>query len=211
MSIEDVISKISGMEGVSAEEIATLKSVVAKDEYEAAMRKAGESDAKAARILDEKKKAQAKADELALEIENIKSGGLSEVEKMQKELKQATDAREAALKDAGEAQAKLQSSIRSTQLDKIANGIKFLDAIPWDMRVQSVHSALAEIDDLSSEAEVTAAMAKFKETHKGVLASESAPTGSGSEGKAAPKQKSKDPNDMSDEERAKHLREKHIA
>lgn len=205
MAISDILKKLEGIDGIEAGDIEELKSL-SKPPDDKAVR---DAKATAARILEEKKKLQERAAELEAELEATKTGGLSEVEKAQKELAKAQKAQEALLAELNQTKAESAKAARAYKLEKIGSKISFIDSIPSDMRNYAITSAFNDVEDLDDEGAVESVLSAFRETHKGVLASETAARGSGSTGGLQSdinRGSVKSPEKMSDSERKKHLR-----
>ena len=204
MAIKDILKKLEGVDGIEASDIEELKALDKPSDDKSL------KDAKAtsARILEEKKKLQEKAAELEAELEAVKSGGLSEVEKAQKELEKFKKASEKSEAELAQVKVELASKSRAYQLEKIGSKIAFVDTVPSDMREYAISNAFKDVEDLDDEATVDKVLGDFRETHKGVLASETAARGSGSVGglQVDARGQAKSPDKMTDSERKKHLR-----
>jgi len=204
MAIKDILKKLEGVDGIEASDIEELKALDKPSDDKSL------KDAKAtsARILEEKKKLQEKAAELEAELEAVKSGGLSEVEKAQKELEKFKKVSEKTEAELAQVKAELAGKSRAYKLERIGSKIAFVDTVPSDMREYAISNAFKDIEDLDDEATVDKVLGDFRETHKGVLASETAARGSGSIGGLQIENRGqvKSPEKMSDSERKKHLR-----
>jgi len=204
MAIKDILKKLEGVDGIEASDIEELKALDKPSDDKSLK----DAKATAARILEEKKKLQEKAAELEAELEAVKSGGLSEVEKAQKELEKFKKASEKTEAELAQVKAELAGKSRAFKLEKIGSKLSFVDTVPSDMREYAISNAFKDIEDLDDEATVEKVLGDFRETHKGVLASETAARGSGSVGGLQNENRgqAKSPEKMSDSERKKHLR-----
>lgn len=204
MSIDALLKRLEGLEGIEASDLEELKSLSKPDDK--AVR---DAKATAARILEEKKKLQEKTAELEAELEATKTGGLSEVEKAQKELAKAQKAQEALLAELNQTKVESAKAARAYKLEKIGSKISFIDSIPADMRGYAITSAFQEVEDLDDEGVVESVLSSFRETHKGVLASETTARGSGSTGglqNDVNRGAAKSPEKMTDSERKTYMR-----
>ena len=213
MSVKDIIEKLKAMDGIDEALIEELKGLDKKPETDGNKKLEKElKDAKAAqaRILEEKKKLAEKTSELETTIEDLKSGGLSEVEKTQKELDKIVKIKEKLESELNEVKAKSATTERNYKLDKISSKIKFVDSIPEDMRVYAIQNAFKDVENLDDEDSVKNVITEFTESHKGILASDSTARGDGSvnvQTKSVKDVGTKDPTKISVEERAKQIRE----
>lgn len=166
-----------------------------------------EAKGKAAGILDEKKKAQAKADELATRIEALENKGLTDVEKIQRELEREKVARETAERKLGEVTKEFETTRRGYSLKTIGSQISWLDSVPAYLRDLAIEKAFAEIQDLADEKAINETLEAFKETHKELIQASSAASGTGGRpsGQGEAGSHAKDPAKMTDAERAKQL------
>jgi hypothetical protein len=215
MTIEAIMGKLSDvLSKEELEELQKISEVSGKDDnVEALTRKQKEADAKAARILDEKKKVKAENQALLEKIEQLESSGLSEIEKVQKELEKANKAREKYEKELGEVQANYKSTIRNQHLNEVKGKIKFLDNIPEDMRKLSIENAFKGIEDLSDEATVNETLKAYREANKGILQADTQLKSSGmmSSISANAQPSNKKPEDQTIEERAAQIHGKNKA
>ena len=207
MSVKDILTKLKDVDGIDEDILKELKELDKPKEDKGLEKELKEAKAAQARILEEKKKAAEKAAELEAQIEDLKSGGLSEVEKAQKELEKAQKAKEKLEADLAGLKADSEKRERNYKLDKISSKIKFLDTVPEDMRNYAVSNAFKDVEDLDDNDAVNDIIEGFKESHKGVLATESAARGSGSSENEKITVSTKSPDKMSVDERAKHLRD----
>lgn len=210
MSIEEIMGKLGSV--LSKEELEELQKIRPEgsskdDSVEALTRKQKEADAKAARILDEKKKIKAQNEELLAKIEQLESTGLSEIEKVQKELEKANRAREKYEKELNDVQAAHKATIRTQHLDTIKSKIKFLDNIPDDMRKLSIENAFKGVEDLSDEASVNETLKSYREANKGILQADTQVRSNGmiNSVPANAQTMNKKPEDMTIDERAAQL------
>ena len=77
------------------------------------------------------------------------------------------------------------------------------------MRKYAIKNAFESVDDLNDTDQVTTILNDFNESHKGIIASATAPSGSGDTGSSgAIKRGEISPDKMTTEERAEHIRSK---
>jgi hypothetical protein len=107
-----------------------------------------------------------------------------------------------------EAKTKAAQTDRNYQLEKISGKIKFLEVIPPDMRSYAISTAFKDVLDLAQEDDVNKVVEAFKNTHKGILASNTEVQGSGSNGSVLQGGSDKSPEDQTPTERAKILKAK---
>jgi len=208
MSIEDVLKKIAGIEGIDVKDIDELKALVEEGKKPKDEKALKDQKAATSRILEEKKKLAEKLAEQEAEIETLKTGGLTEIEKTKKEMEKLVKAREKLEAELNEAKTKSAQVERNYQLEKISGKIKFLEVIPSDMRSYAINTAFKDIQDLTQDAEVDKVLGTFKETHKGILASDTEVRGSGSNGSNMQSSSNKSPEDQTPQERAKVIKAK---
>lgn len=200
--MQDILKKLAEGSKLESNELEELKGGLSTEDKDKALR---EQKAATARILDEKKKLQEKATELEEQMEAVKTGGLSEVEKSKKELEKYIKAKEKLEAELNDMKAKSLQQERGYRLDKIGSRIKFLDTIPEDLRSYAISKAFAECQDLSQESEVEKILGKFKESNKGILASDVDVRGSGSTSSVTSVKGNAE--NMNDTDRAKHVRD----
>jgi len=212
MSIEDVIGKIESMDGFDKDDIAELKTKLEENTVKVddkSAKELKESKAAQARILDEKKTLQAKLAETEALMDDLKNVDLNETEKTQKELEKMNVMKAALEKELEDVKTAKAKTDRSYKLEKISSGVKFLESVPEDMRTYAISTAFSNTEDLDNIDEVTGVLDAFKESHKGVLASETAASGTGSQSPSAtPSHSNKSPEDMTDSERAADIKQR---
>jgi len=213
MSVESILKKIGEAEGMGEEDVKELQEAlkkVTKTDDSKGIKELREAKAAQSRILEEKKKVQEKYAELEIAMDELKNGGLSEVEKSQKEIDKLNASRETLESQLEELKVTSALTDRNYKLEKISSKLKFLDSVPEDMRSYAIKTAFESVEDLSDTEAVTNVLESFTESHKGVLASETAARGSGSVGDNSRTSdlSTKSPDKMTIEERAKHIREK---
>ena len=213
MAIKDTLAKLMNIEGIEEADINEITEMIEKSTKTTDGSKTAaelkEAKAVAARILEEKKKLAEKNSELEKALEEMRSGDLSEIEKAQKEvamLVKAKEKLEASLEDISKKSALTE---RNYKLEKISGKLKFLDSVPEDMKNYAIQNAFSGVEDLDDQDSISKVLEAFSESHKGVLASDTAARGSGSVGQSTVADKSsKSPDKMTDSERANHLRNK---
>jgi len=212
MALKDIVAKLASMDGVkqllSEEELAELTNAETKpsdnDEW---MKKAKDNEAKAARILAEKKATQEKYEELANKLEEIQSADMSDMEKLQKEVEKAQSNREKLEAELNETKQAYKNTTRKYELERIGGKINFLDTIPNDLREMSIEAAFKGVEDFTDEAAVNEALKGYVDSHKGIIASDK-PSGGGSSTTRTIQSNNlsnKNPEDMSYDERAAAL------
>jgi len=209
MSIEDVLSKLGSVEGINPADLEELTKLVknpvnTNDDKE---REIKEAKAAQSRILQEKKALQSKVQEYEEQLEAIKTGGLSEQEKLKKDMEKLIKTKEAMEKELNDSKASLLKLDRNYKLEKIGSKIKFLDSIPEDLRKYSIESAFKDVEDLDDTSAVDSVLQKYTESYKGIIATESAARGTGDHKQSQNIPKSKKIEDLSDDERAAQIRE----
>ena len=209
MSLKEIMKKLAVLDGVkgalSADELAELENIEDSKVEGDWDKKVKEANAKAARILDEKKKVQDKFEELAKQLDEIQSSGLSEVEKFKKDMLKVQEDKTRLEKELNDTKTQYSRQMRETKLDKILGKVRFLETIPQDMRLLSITTAFNEVEDLDDETAVNDALKRYVDSHKSVIESDS-PKGSNSlQRNLGSSTTKKEPIDMSYDEREKIL------
>ncbi len=210
MSIEEVLSKLSTVEGISPEDISSLKELITKKDSPNASnseREIKEAKAAQSRILEEKKALQQKVREYEEQLESIKTGGLTEQEKLKKEMEKLLKTKETIEKELNESKNTMVKLQRDYKLEKIRGKIKYLDTIPEDLRKYSVENAFKEVENLDDEKEVESVLKSYTDAYKGIIASDSTARGSGDKTKDKI-DIHKNSENLTADERAAQLREK---
>jgi len=208
MSLEDVLLKLGSVEGIEAGDMEALTNLIKNPKGDGSDKERELKEAKAAqsRILQEKKALQQKTQEYEEQLEALKSGSLTEVEKTKKELDKIAKAKESLEKELLDTKSSYMKMQRDYKLERIGSKVKFLDTIPEDIQKFSISNAFNKVEDLDDEGEVSKVLASFTESYKGIIASESAARGSGDKGSSNTNTNVKSVDKMSVEERAAHLR-----
>jgi len=211
MDAKQALEKLASAEAVKeligAEGLKALSAMVGS--VEALETKANDAEAKAGRILDEKKSAQEKATTLEGELKALKESGMSEAEKSTQANKDILARLEAAEATNKSLLAETAKATRTSSMDKIAGGLKFIDQLAPGAGRTLIESALSGVEDLSNEADVKAAMDGFRESNKAIIAAESQARGGGSE-RPDDDGKGGKSDEISTEEREKQLQEMKI-
>lgn len=179
MDREDAIKKLEES-GIDADVIKAL-SGGGSDENEIALLKAKLADAegKASGILGDKKKYQAKVEEMQARLEELEGKDLGEVEKLQREIER----RDSQIKKLAEEREKIETDWKAEQrnaaLSKIGSKFKWLDSVPEKTRELIINNEFADIEDLGNEVMVGDRLKNLSESYSGLLASD-APSGAGS-------------------------------
>lgn len=181
MDAKETLSKLAGNEAVKellgADGLTGLTALVATAAD--SEKKFKDSEAKAARILSEKKEVQDKFVTLEGEIASLKESGLSDADKVKAENQKVLTRAETAEAALVTMKADFSKSQRTVAMDKIAGGVKFIDAITPEAGRTLLNSHLAGLEDLADESAVTTAIDAFKESNKGVIAADSQGSGAG--------------------------------
>lgn len=215
MKVDELLAKIEGnataKEALGADvlkELSGLGSIVSDFE-----KKLKDAEAKAGRILSEKKEALEKLNALESDVETLKKSGMSEADKIKSEYDKALKRAEKAEKDLAGLNAEFAKAKRTVALDKIANQVKFIDAVTPEAGRILLESALANVQALDDADAVNAALTAFKDGYKTLIAAENQGTGAGTgrpgaggAGQAA----GKTPDKMTAEERAADLKKRGI-
>ena len=212
MSIETTIaSLIEDGKEVEAKELQVA--LDAKKVEPVGTKELKEAKAAQARILEEKKKVLEKNQALELAMEDLKNADLSETEKSSKALEKLQAEKEKLESDLGEITKLSATNQREYRLDKISSKLKFLDSVPSDMRDYAVRQAFQDVEDLNDKESVKSTLERFVESHKGVLASDTTATGSGStaSNSQVSNLSNKSPDKMTIDERAKIIADKQDA
>ena len=178
MALVDIMGKLKLGDILSEDELRELQSLgtpkapSGDDQFEALTRKEKEANAKAARILEEKKRIKAENEVLLEKLEKLESTGLSDVEKLQKDLEKSNKSREKMESELKQMQENHASTLRSQKLGEIQSKVRFLDTIPNDMIKMSIESAFKKVEDLSDESAIAETLKSYMETHKGIIAAE---------------------------------------
>jgi hypothetical protein len=213
MDLKEVLAKLATIPGVKeaiGDEGLTVLTSAGADPV--ASKKLQDAEAKAGRILAEKKEAQERAAALEAEIETLKTGSMTESDKMKTIAEKETKRAAKAEADLSALQAEFGKAKRTVALDKLAASVKFIDAVNPEAGRILLEASLAQVSDLSNADEVTAALGTFKESHKALIAADSQasgggtgrPNGAGASG-AVPS-----PDKMTDKEREKDLKDRKI-
>jgi len=200
MSIESIINKLKGVEGLNLSDD-EIKELQQKPDDTAI----NEERSKSKRILEEKKKAVLRLAEVEGELETIKDKDLDEIQKAAKGLEKL--AKESADKDIAlqALNQRLETTVKSYNLEKIGNNIAFMDNIPAELKSIAIEKVFGNIDMADTEA-LKEANNAFSETYKGILATDTAAKGAGSNPGSSGNIKSNDPSKQSTEDRASHLK-----
>lgn len=215
MSVKQSIAKLVKLDGaedaVGKDAIAELLALQESGnaEMETVKKELKEEKAKAARILNEKKSTQAKLDELTAEVEEMKSSGLSDSEKLQQQMEKLQKAREKAEAEKTTLAEQLVGTKRAHALGRIGSKIRFMDNVPDYMKEAAIDRAFKDVKDLDDDDTVKAVLDSFQEEHKGLIASDSHASGTGGAGGGGADGTgggtTTDPSKMSIQERAKQL------
>ena len=201
------------VEAKEEEEVVVPKVDNSKTDAEIKKLKAELKESKGAqsRILSERDKAREKLTEFEAQLEEAKTGTMSEVEKANRELEKAQKALEKKDSELLEIQSNHAKMKRDHKIsDILGSKIKFLDTIPQEMQKREVEAAFAGIENLDDEDAIEEVVKSFKDNHKGVLVSEGTAKGTGENksGKVALDGSGKTPDKQTDSERAKYLKNK---
>jgi Skp family chaperone for outer membrane proteins len=210
---KELIAKLTANEAAKAalgdDGLKALTDTLANSE--ALAKKFADAEAKAGRILSEKKEAQEKLSAMEAEIETLKKAGMTDADKTKSELDKYIKRAEKAEKDLVATQTEFAKAKRTVTLDKVASMVKFIDAVNPEAGRTLLEASLAAVPDLSDAEAVAAALVAFKESHKTLIAADSQasgggtgrPSGGGGTGQT-------DPTKMSADERAAELKKHKI-
>lgn len=181
MNVDEIISKLTGTEAAKTalgeDVLAAITSTLTKaGDFE---KKLKDAEAKAGRILSEKKEAQEKLSALEADVENLKKSGMSDADRIKAEYEKALKRAEKAEKDFAQVQADFGKAKRTVALDRLTSQVKFIDAVNPEAGRILLESSLAAIANLEDQEAVTAALSAFKESHKTLIAADSQATGAG--------------------------------
>jgi hypothetical protein len=143
------------------------------------------AEGKAASILASKKKEQERVSalesekaELQAKIDELSSQGLSEVDKMQKQVELLTKRTEAAEAEKQSALQTMAQQARDAQIGALASGIRWMDSVDPALQKLIVANGLESVEDLGDEVSVSAALDAITGTHAKLIQSD-APNGTG--------------------------------
>jgi len=216
MDATETLAKLAGNEAVKElvgeEGLAALTGVIATaGELD---KKFKDAEAKAGRILAEKKETQDKLTALETEVEALKESGLSDADKVKAETAKVIARAEKAEKDNADLITKFAASQRTVAMDKIAGSVKFIDALSPEAGRTLLNSHMAGIEDLTDQDAVTVAVDAFKESNKTLIAADSQAQGAGTPppegGAGGGGAGGIDPTKQSPAEREKYLQEQGI-
>jgi len=162
---EAIAAIMDGDDGAS--EIASLKAKIV------------ESESKAGGILGDKKKYQAKADELQAKLDELEGKDLGEAGKLKLEMERMKSRMEATDKAKADLEATYETEKRSAEMGKIAQRLKFLDTVPEDTRQLLVSTELKDLEDLGNTVLVDERLKAVSLKYSGLLAADVA-NGAGS-------------------------------
>jgi len=217
--LEIIIASLMAKDESLTKEAATAKAQAMIDEANAPFTtqitdltaKVTAESGKAAAILEDKKKAQAKAEELASKLEEISDASLSGDEKTKKEVEKLNKALVDATAESEGYKAQIASAAKTHKLDQIAAKFRFIKDLPDGTPRLWIENEFGGID-LESEAAIEATGILFKDKYASMIVT-AAPDGSGDkDGKPAPKKdvgdRVKELENMDSKDRQKELRSK---
>lgn len=161
---EEAIEAIVG--GDSDSELATLKAKIA------------EAEGKANGILGDKKKYQAKVDELQAKLDELEGKDLGEAGKLKLEMERMRSRLEASEKAKADLESTYKSDKRNAELNKITGRLKFLDTVPEDARQLLISTELKDLEDLGNTVLVDERLKSVSTKYAGLLAA-NVPGGAG--------------------------------
>jgi len=180
MTNEELIAKLTDSEvgkALGADVLGALTSTLTKaGDIE---KKLKDAEAKAGRILSEKKEALDKLATIEADVETLKTSGLSEAEKIKAEYTKVLKRAEKAEADFNAVQAEYGKAKRTVALDKIANTVKFIPAVTPDAGRILLESSLAAVANLDDVEAVATVLNSFKEGYKSLIAADSQAAGGG--------------------------------
>lgn len=161
---DEAIEAIIG--GDSDSEIATLKAKIA------------EAEGKANGILGDKKKYQAKVDELQAKLDELEGKDLGEAGKAKLEMERMKSRLEATEKAKADLENTYKTEKRNSELSKITGRLKFLDTVPEDTRQLLIATELKDLEDLGNTVAVDERLKSVSTKYAGLLAA-NVPSGAG--------------------------------
>ena len=207
---DEVLEALSAIEGIDKEVIEAIKGL-GTNKTSPDSDDLKEAKATSKRILDEKKKLQAKVAEYEEQMEELKNADMSELEKLQKQIEKVNKSNEALAKQYEDAQNELTSTKRNHGLGKISSKLQFVESLPEYMRDIAIKEAFKDVEDLDDTDAVNAVFKEFKESHKGILKADNPLQGTGSKGKGegtSGVRVNKDPDRQSPQERLAAIKNK---
>jgi len=180
MTHEELIAKLTGSDAAKAlgeDVLGAITSTLTKaGEVE---KKLKDAEAKAGRILSEKKEALDKLTTLEADVETLKTSGLSEAEKIKAEYSKVLKRAEAAEANFAAVNAEFGKAKRTVALDRIAAQVKFIPAVTPDAGRILLESSLAAVANLDDQESVATVLNSFKEGYKSLIAADSQAAGGG--------------------------------
>lgn len=161
---DEAIEAIVG--GDSDSEIATLKAQIAA------------AEAKANGINGDKKKYQAKADELQAKLDELEGKDLGEAGRLKLEMERMKSRLEATEKAKADLESTYKTEKRTGELNRITGRLKFLDTVPEDTRALLVSNELKDLEDLGNTVLVDERLKAVSTKYAGLLAA-NVPGGAG--------------------------------
>jgi hypothetical protein len=204
MTIKELLAKVAKGEALTDEEKAELSGFDpdrASNGAAAAARKAAEK---------ERDTLKTQLDELQAKLDEAGNAGKSEAEQLKAKVATLTKAVETAQAAATKAESDRKALLRGTKLDRIVGGLKFVDGLDASLPRLALERVLADLkdEDLDNETLVQPIVAGFAEKNKAILLDQSGGgAGTPPKDRAGSGAGSSDPAKMSDDQRAKKLRE----
>lgn len=153
---DEAIEAIVG--GDNESELATLKAKIA------------EAEGKANGILGDKKKYQAKVDELQAKLDELEGKDLGEAGKLKLEMERMKSRLEATEKAKADLESTYKTEKRNSELSKITGRLKFLDTVPEDTRQLLIATELKDLEDLGNTVAVDERLKSVSTKYAGLLA-----------------------------------------
>jgi DNA repair exonuclease SbcCD ATPase subunit len=172
--IVELIGKLleGGKDGLSAEELAELTSFKPTSP-EGLQGKLNEAQGTVARLLEEKKQAKSRLENLEQEMTTLKQDGMSDVDKLQAQLDEMKTSLEKVTADLTNEQSAHSATRRGYQLESLHSGMTFnRDVITPEASRILVEAHLSGLDDLNDADKVAESLKAFQESNKTLFAAQ---------------------------------------
>lgn len=203
MEITEILEKIK--DKVDPEDINAIKSTITG--LSAIQNNVKESDAKAGRILSEKKELQQKYQELLQKVEETENSGKSNEDKLKSELEKTLKKLTQKEEEINGANQKFIELQKNYLMKSIAEEIKMIDIVKPELKNIMVndHFGKFNIDELNDEDKRKQEMDNFLKRYTDLIATEKPISGGGIPVNNKSGRKDKPISEQTTEERAKHL------
>ena len=167
--------------GLDEAMLATVEALIGDDtsgEVITLKAKLAEAEGKANGILGDKKKHQQKVEELQAKLDELEGKDLGEAGKLKLEMERMKARLDKSEKDKTDLEMTYNSEKRNSELNKIAQRLKFLDAVPEDTRSLIISNELKDLEDLGNTVLVDERLKTISTKYNGLLAA-TVPSGAG--------------------------------